>query len=130
MSTQQYTTTLTIVECAKCHTAFGMTESLDRARRNDHETFYCPLGHSNFYPQESEAEKLRARLASAEASLVHTRDQLQMTEYARRAQKGQATRLKNRIAAGVCPCCSRSFQDLARHMSGQHPDFVHTEAQA
>lgn len=41
----------------------------------------------------------------------------------RRAQKGQNTRLKNRIAAGVCPCCNRSFQNVARHMAGQHPDF-------
>lgn len=29
-----------------------------------------------------------------------------------------------RIAAGVCPCCRRSFTDLARHMSSQHPDYA------
>ncbi|HEX9950777.1 MAG TPA: hypothetical protein VGB53_03340 [Rubricoccaceae bacterium] len=34
------------------------------------------------------------------------------------AQKGAHTRTKKRIAAGVCPCCNRTFQDLARHMAG------------
>ncbi|MEO2134641.1 hypothetical protein [Microbacterium sp.] len=123
MTIQTFTGTLTIVDCAACHMAFGVAEHFERVRRDDHKTFYCPAGHENFWPQKSEAEKLRARLASAEASLVHTRDQLQATEYQRRAQKGQNTRLKNRISAGVCPCCSRSFQDLRRHMAGQHPDF-------
>jgi hypothetical protein len=33
------------------------------------------------------------------------------------------TRIKKRVAAGVCPCCNRSFKDLARHMAGQHPDY-------
>lgn len=47
-----------------------------------------------------------------------------MTEYQRRAQKGQNTRLKKRIAAGVCPCCNRSFANLREHMAGQHPDFT------
>lgn len=37
--------------------------------------------------------------------------------------KGVATRLKNRAAHGVCPCCNRTFQQLARHMSAKHPDF-------
>lgn len=39
------------------------------------------------------------------------------------AYKGQATRLRNRIKAGVCPRCNRTFQNLQRHMAGQHPEF-------
>ena len=127
MSTQTYTGTLTIVECPGCHMDFGITPNFESARRADHKTFWCPAGCAQSYPGKSEAEKLRDRLRSAEAQLTHTRDQLQATEYQRRAQKGQNTRLKNRIAAGVCPCCNRSFQDLRRHMAGQHPDYTHEE---
>lgn len=25
--------------------------------------------------------------------------------------------------AGVCPCCSRSFENLQRHIASQHPTF-------
>ncbi|KJL49518.1 hypothetical protein RS84_00231 [Microbacterium hydrocarbonoxydans] len=127
MSTQTYTGTLTIVECPACHMDFGVTPQFVEARRNDHKSFYCPTGHSMNYGQKSEAEMLRERLRFTEGALTHTRDQLQMTEYQRRAQKGQNTRLKNRIAAGVCPCCNRSFQDLRRHMAGQHPDYTNHE---
>lgn len=31
--------------------------------------------------------------------------------------------MKNRVANGVCPCCNRHFENLERHMKGQHPDF-------
>lgn len=37
--------------------------------------------------------------------------------------KGAHQRTKNRVAKGVCPCCNRSFTNLAKHMAGQHPDF-------
>lgn len=123
MTTQTYTATLDIVECPNCHMDFGITPEFEAARRNDHTRFYCPAGHSMSYGQKTEAEKLRDRLRSAQAQLTHTQDQVQATEYQRRAQKGQNTRLKNRIAAGVCPCCNRSFQNVARHMAGQHPEF-------
>lgn len=124
MSTQTYTGTLTVIQCAYCHMDFGVTPAFEKKRRDDHKTFYCPTGHSNFYPQNSETERLRASLDSAKAQLTHTRDQLQATEYQRRAQKAQNTKLRKRIAAGVCPCCNRTFQDLARHMDGQHPDYL------
>jgi len=127
MTTQTYTGTLSIVECPDCHMDFGVTPQFERARRADHKSFYCPAGHPMSYGQKTEAERLRERLRVTEAQLTHTEDQLQATEYQRRAQKGQVTRLRNRVAAGVCPCCSRSFADLRRHMAGQHPDFAHGE---
>lgn len=40
------------------------------------------------------------------------------------AARGQVTRLKRRAANGVCPCCTRTFADLKRHMANQHPDFT------
>jgi hypothetical protein len=34
------------------------------------------------------------------------------------------TKIKNRVGHGVCPCCTRSFQNLARHMASEHPTFA------
>lgn len=124
MTTQTHTATLVAIECGECGATFAATESFVAARRADHRTFYCLNGHARHYPQKSEAEKLRDRLRITESQLTHTQDQLQATEYQRRAQKGQVTRLRNRIAAGVCPCCNRSFQDVRAHMQGQHPEFA------
>ena len=40
-----------------------------------------------------------------------------------RARKGVATRLRNRIARGQCPCCSESFKNLKLHMKSKHPKW-------
>ena len=40
------------------------------------------------------------------------------------AMRGVNTKLKKRVAAGVCPCCQRSFINLRRHMTTQHADYV------
>lgn len=29
----------------------------------------------------------------------------------------------HRVGAGVCPCCKRTFQQLARHMKCKHPKY-------
>ena len=44
-------------------------------------------------------------------------------ERSRSAIKGQLTRAKRRISKGVCPCCNRTFQNLANHISEKHPDY-------
>lgn len=46
------------------------------------------------------------------------------------AQRGVTTRLKNRVANGVCPCCNRTFANLQRHMSTKHKGFIAEEVQA
>jgi hypothetical protein len=87
--------------------------------------FYCSYGHKQFYLEgESEETKLRrerdrlkqqtARLEE-EASLALVR-----AEKAERATK----LLKKRASAGTCPCCQRTFSNMAEHMKHQHPQFV------
>ncbi|GAA3009220.1 hypothetical protein [Microbacterium aurantiacum] len=134
MSTQTFTGQLTVQTCCVCGIAFGVEARYDAARREDHKTFYCSAGHGQSYTGKTEAQKLREQLATAErrrgwaeAILTSTRDQLAATERSLRGHKAAKTRIKNRIAAGVCPCCSRTFQNLSRHMAGQHPDFPTTE---
>ncbi len=116
---------------------FGITTAFERARREDHGRFYCPAGHWLTYPQDSEVEKLRKQVANAEkhrewadSRARAARDQADAAERRRRAAKVQLTKVKKRIAAGVCPCCNRSFVDLARHMAGQHPDYAGAPAAA
>ncbi len=40
-----------------------------------------------------------------------------------RAQKAAKTKLKNRIKHGVCPCCKRTFQNIAKHIATKHPGY-------
>jgi uncharacterized Zn-finger protein len=130
-------TTGTVLEvhlCGKCGVEFAMPQSMRDARRKDGETFYCPNGHPRVFRETTE-QKLQRDLESARkqrdwarARATATSDQLAAAERSRRALRGVNTRMRNRIAAGVCPCCSRTFQDLAAHMAGQHPNFTASEA--
>lgn len=133
MSTTTTTTqriTWYIQDCIRCGTSFGVTGAYDDRRRADKRSFYCPNGHLMSYT-ESEADRLRKKLAAAEGNLKaqteRTKRARESTEAERRrhsATKGQLTKTKKRISGGVCPCCNRSFINLGRHMAGQHPDYT------
>jgi hypothetical protein len=126
--------TIHIIECATCSVDFGIGADFMRRRREDHQGFFCPNGHSNVYRGDNEAEKLRKQLAREEAARRRAEVRANGEEARRRqadrqraAAKGQVTRIKNRVSKGVCPCCNRSFENLARHMAGQHPDYASKE---
>lgn len=121
---------LVVETCCKCGTTFAMTEELQKARRRDHMLFYCPLGHGQYYSGKSDEEKLREQLERAQKEIKRVQADYEYEWSTRKAAerslsatRGVLTRTKNRIAKGVCPCCNRTFQNLGRHMQGQHPDY-------
>jgi len=131
MSTTRYAndivtqpTTIEAHACADCGVVFGLDQAFAERRREDGRGFYCPNGHVLSWKKSIDDEALRRRLASAEATNTHLRDQRDAAERSARAYKGRVTRLKNRVARGVCPCCNRTFANLADHMAGQHPDYL------
>lgn len=119
-----------VTDCCSCGVEFAIPDRLISQRRMDGKNFYCPNGHSMVFSEptekklQRELEAVRAERDRARARATATRDQLDAAERSKSALRGVNTRIRNRIAAGVCPCCSRTFQDLARHMSGQHPDYA------
>lgn len=118
--------------CAECQMAFWLTDEFHTVARQTQMTFYCPAGHKNYYPRgDNEADRLRKerdRLkqneAYLESRLREVRAEADTERRRSAAARGQVTKLKKRAAAGVCPCCNRTFTDLARHMAGQHPEFI------
>jgi hypothetical protein len=119
---------------SKCGVLFALEKVFDAERVKDHVAFYCPNGHSQWYSGKSEAERLRADLERANRDKQDLLDQVSR-EQLRRAQversarttRGHLTRTKNRIRHGVCPCCNRTFENIARHMDTQHPDYAKAE---
>lgn len=129
MSTTMFLT-LTTIECANCGIPFGISADFEKRRREDHKGFMCPSGHSNVFPQETEAEKLKREVARLQTTVEHKeatisslRDQRAALERSRAALRGVHTRTCNRVKNGVCPCCNRTFSNLANHMATKHPDF-------
>lgn len=136
MKTIDIAVTFEMIDCANCHVVFGLGEEHVARLRKSGERFYCPAGHFLTFG-ESETDKLRKELERAkaqadrmQATITHVRDQAAAADRSRIAYQAQATRLRNRIGKGVCPCCNRTFADVARHMSGQHPEFVDAGAES
>ena len=117
-----------ISRCVNCGIEYGVTVDFDEDRRKDKRSFFCPNGHSMSYG-ENEEDRLRRerdRLKQDNARLEDMRIQAYRALEAEAAQRKKAQaemkRVQRRAAAGVCPCCNRSFVALSRHMKTKHPD--------
>lgn len=117
---------LEVHECGVCGVAFGMSEGFVRARRNDHGNWYCPNGHGWSFASESDEERLRRERDQARDRAARERALRDQTEASLRATKGVVTKQRKKLArvkVGVCPCCNRTFENLAAHMEMEHPEF-------
>ena len=130
--TLTFSATLVVMECCACSMTFGMPKDFDRRNRQDGGTFYCPSGHAQSYT-ETETARLKKKLAreqqhrdSLSAQLTASEDQRRAAERSAAAHKGQATRLRKRVTAGVCPApeCHRHFENLERHIASKHPGMA------
>jgi hypothetical protein len=122
MTTLVYSGTLTVVQCW-CGIRHAIPVELDRQARDNGKTVYCPLGHSWVY-KETRADELERELRQAQQRQRATRDLLDAEQRSHSATRGHLTRTRKRAAAGVCPCCQRTFQNVARHVATKHPDFT------
>lgn len=112
-------------ECYLCGVLFAFPATLREKLLGDRSRdFYCPSGHAQHYTGKTDAEKQRERAERLERQLACRDEDLRSAHASNRAIRGQVTKLKKRVANGVCPCCQRSFVNLQRHMSGQHPDYA------
>jgi len=122
MGTFTTTANFVIEECYKCHIPFGVTQKFFNMKQDNGSSFYCPNGHCQVY-KTSNIMKLEERLKREQIEREHAQGLFEAERNSHRTTRGHVTRIKNRSAAGVCLCCNRTFQNLKRHMEGQHPDF-------
>jgi hypothetical protein len=130
--------------CGVCGVQFGLTDSFQRARMEDGESFHCPNGHRIGYSNRNEVQRLRDEVArqkhateqaQANASFWkgatdRANEREQITARSLRATKAVVTRTKKKIVAGRCPCCSHQFKNLRDHMAKEHPKYDPDKAAA
>lgn len=120
-----------IIACCQCGMTFGLDSSFEDILRRDKKTFYCPNGHSQGFYGNNEADRLKKELEqeqkrrgwaeSTRDAAIKRRDHM---ERRARAYRGILTKTKNRIKHGVCPCCNRTFKNMADHMKTKHPSYI------
>lgn len=124
--------------CPICGVVYGLERSFYEWRSNgsapdNRKGWHCPNGCS-LVVTKSKAAKLEEELAaerrrrqSAEQNVAYYQDRAEHERRRANGYKGHATRMTKRAKAGVCPCCNRTFKQLARHMATQHPTFTPIE---
>ncbi len=134
-TTLTFTETVTLVRkvCGKCGITFAVPKAFEDECLKDGAAsvgWYCPNGHGRVYCEstaaklERQLQRERQRRDQAEADADHWRERQAETERSLSATRGVVTRFKNRVGNGVCPCCTRSFKNLHRHMVAKHPTYV------
>lgn len=117
--------------CKTCGALATCPEELYNERRKSGGFNFCPNGHQWGWTKEKsedeqirrERDRLKQQIAEKDDAIKRERENRQSTERQLVAQKAATTRLRNRTAAGVCPCCNRTFLVLQRHMDSKHPEF-------
>ena len=116
------------ITCSECHIPFAITRDHQDRLRSKRATFYCPNGHTQWYPGKTEAEKVReemqAKLDEANRLREWERQQRILADKAEKAAKKKLKTQTIRINAGVCPYCHRTFKQLAAHMKCKHEEIT------
>lgn len=105
--------------CGTCGVPHAIPEALYEECKREGGFWTCPNGHSRGYGEGTTA----AELKRAKQALAQKDDEIRATKDALDYAKSEIERQKRRTAAGVCPCCNRTFVQLARHMKTKHPSY-------
>lgn len=129
MATITYVGRLVTTSCW-CGIHLAVPEDLfHHAQRHKNKAIYCPLGHQFIYIDTAEEKIARAEREAKQARAREqaTRELLAAEERSHAATRGHVTRKKkelSRVKSGICPCCTRHFTNLERHMATKHKDFT------
>jgi len=127
----QETVTLTQINCGECGGTYALNERYRAQQYEKGGSWHCPYCQVAWgYANNNENSKLKKELEIAKRNqqfyqnnAAAEREARERTERRLAATKGAKTKLRNRIKHGVCPCCTRTFLNLQRHIAHQHPDF-------
>ena len=116
-----------VEECCACGVAFAMPRGLYNRRYEDHKDFWCPNGHRQHYVGQTRAQRLERELREANRRTDQYRRQAREQQQRAASISRSYKRVRDRVKNGVCPCCNRTFENLARHMATQHPDYGNSD---
>lgn len=118
------TITLRTETCCNCGVVFAMPSDLYKAlQQNAGKRFFCPNGHGMSYTESTES-KLRKQMEREKAENERQQRSLQEKIIIEQREKEKFQKQLKRVEKGVCPCCNRTFTNLAKHFKTKHPELA------
>jgi uncharacterized protein (UPF0212 family) len=125
---KQVEITIEIRKCPVCGVYYGLDKDYYDKKYENNGSWYCPNGHSIVFTK-SQPDVLKQQVKDLENRLAAQKAHTESIKRSRSAIKGQLTKAKKRIGAGVCPCCNRQFSNLREHMGHMHPEYKDGEVE-
>lgn len=132
IATLKFEIELASITCGQCGGTYAINERYRADRQVDGGCWTCPYCRASWgYANNNENARLRKELDEQRARTANALSRANLAvaradEAAARADKADKAlqRHKKRTAAGTCPCCKRTFQQLQRHMASKHPGYA------
>ncbi len=116
--------TLEKITCGSCAGTMALNQQWLEEKRRESGGFTCPYCGIRRGWWKSESDRLREQLDAKARELVvskcETSRERNLREHAEK-MRAESDRKLRRVKVGVCPCCNRTFTNLARHMKTKHP---------
>lgn len=113
-------TELTKLQCGSCGVEHSIPTAMYDTCRREGGFWHCPNGHSRGWKEGTEKAELVVLRRERDRAI---QEQARLADEVSAKEKDIA-RLKKRSAAGVCPCCTRTFTNMAKHMRTKHPEMI------
>lgn len=106
------------------HTIILTPEHYNACKETGRAWFCTICGCRRVFVGKTTVDELRGQLAAAKQREETEKTMRRNLEAALNKEQASKARLKKRVKNGVCPCCTRSFTNLRRHISTKHPDYA------
>lgn len=119
-----------VTQCGTCAVWHTVPEIIYKNHRSEGGFHSCPNGHQRGWDKGTDAierentRRERDRLKQEAARLA---EEIAAEKARADAAEKKYLQARRRSAAGVCPCCNRTFANMQRHMKAKHPNVVPLE---
>ena len=119
-----------VTQCGSCGVWYTVPEIVYDCHKREGGYHCCPNGHSRGWEKGSNAierENIRRERDQLKQDAARLNDELAAERKRAEEAERKIVRVHKRAAAGVCPCCNRTFLNVQRHMKSKHPNVVPLE---
>ena len=111
--------------CIECGIEFAAPALLIRTQHETGGFHSCPNGHrQGWNKDECELARMRRERDRLKQNAARLEQEIVDANARAVAAEKRALNTKRRAVAALCPCCNRSFANVARHMKSKHPNVT------